>query len=156
MPQITEGQKRTIKILLEHTPYSTALIAKKVGIKVQRVYYWGHKLMGEHFMMERGKVLRPRGERHFRYGDGTTTDKDGYRLITAPDWWRGTLDRVYAYEHHVVWCEVNGLDRVPPNTVIHHIDCNHRNNAPDNLIAMTPKAHRYLHRTLKVCEADRR
>lgn len=43
------------------------------------------------------------------------------------------------------WCLANGFYRVPPNTMIHHIDQNPLNNNPNNLQLMTKDFHNKLH-----------
>lgn len=46
-------------------------------------------------------------------------------------------------EHRKIWEEINGA--IPEGMHIHHKDCNHANNAIENLELVTPKEHRQRH-----------
>jgi hypothetical protein len=49
-------------------------------------------------------------------------------------------------EHIFVWCsQSENLPYVPKGFVIHHIDCNVKNNSPDNLLLMSASDHGKLH-----------
>lgn len=47
--------------------------------------------------------------------------------------------------HHAVYMLYYGLDSIPNNFHVHHVDCNKSNNDPLNLQLVTPEEHNVLH-----------
>ncbi len=58
--------------------------------------------------------------------------------------WREGPNRKVEWRSHVAWSSVNGP--VPAGHEIHHLDLDRLNDDPANLIALTPEAHKALHR----------
>ena len=84
---------------------------------------------------------------------------DGYRFLTAESprgYWmvkqRGhpnaNRDR-YVFEHVLVALEAAGLDRMPPDSCVHHINFNRHDNRPENLLVCTNDKHREFHGRLE-------
>lgn len=60
-----------------------------------------------------------------------------------------TYAKVYGrHEHRIVAARMLGRP-LKPDEVVHHIDCDKRNNRPDNLLVMTQSEHAKLHIRLK-------
>jgi hypothetical protein len=73
------------------------------------------------------------------------TNKDGYTLVFAPDWYTGVKDGNKTYEHIIAYCEHNGISALPTGMVVHHLDCVKQNNHPDNLVMISIPDHRRIH-----------
>ena len=50
--------------------------------------------------------------------------------------------RIRCFEHHEKKCAICGETRV---LEVHHINCNHEDNSPLNLIPLCPNCHRLYH-----------
>lgn len=48
-------------------------------------------------------------------------------------------------EHRHLFCEVLGINELPDNLVVHHLDCNGLNNDINNLALLTVTAHNRIH-----------
>ena len=51
-----------------------------------------------------------------------------------------------AFRHHEKKCVVCGEDKI---VAVHHYDCNHNNNEPNNLVPLCPTHHSYMHSKYK-------
>ena len=51
-------------------------------------------------------------------------------------------------ESHYQWCIANFLSRIPVGMIIHHIDCNPKNNNPKNLVLLDQSTYVKLHRAI--------
>jgi hypothetical protein len=60
--------------------------------------------------------------------------------------WKGENYRNIAKIHHEMRCIICGEDKI---VAIHHLDENHDNNAPNNLVPLCPTHHQYLHSRYK-------
>jgi hypothetical protein len=65
-------------------------------------------------------------------------DSDGYRLIHSEKNGRENL-------HKSVVKEILNIENIPKGFHIHHRDCNHLNNDPDNLVLLKDSDHRWIH-----------
>ena len=83
-------------------------------------------------------------ELHPRYVE-SYVNWQGYRWVTAPDWFTGSKKGNKAVEHHIVGCEKYGITEIPKGYVVHHIDEDKLNNDPDNLEMMTISEHMIHH-----------
>ena len=115
-------------------------IANTYGVTYQTLQYW------------RGVwgcvPLRPcdiSGPNHPNWRGGNSIDKDGYRLIYAPERFKS---HPYTYEHILVTEKKIGR-RLKKNEHVHHINEIKLDNRPENLLACTASDHRRLHRSLE-------
>lgn len=65
-------------------------------------------------------------------------DYDGYRIIHSEK-----IGRISV--HKLVTFEILNINNIPKGHHIHHRDCNHLNNDPNNLVILTLSDHRWLH-----------
>jgi hypothetical protein len=109
--------------------YSLEQVGRAFGITRQSVYG---------VFSRRGWKLRPKTFLPTIQYDGVTytQDHDGYYRQTAGRGHRRWL-------HHVVWEKHHGA--VPNGHEIHHRDGDKTNNAPENLVDLTPSQHAQLH-----------
>lgn len=98
---------------------------------------------GEHLRYIHGHNQRgKRGADHPRWTGGRLIRK-GYVLRRAPD--HPAADKKgYVFEHRLVAEQTLGRP-LAPGEVVHHIDHDPLNNAPDNLQVMTRGEHSWLH-----------
>ena len=89
-----------------------------------------HQLQQSDFAQ--GKVKRLYGEDHPNWKGGHVA-RNGYRLVSR-------MGKKCLYEHRLVAEEMIGRP-LDPNEVVHHIDGNRSNNAPENLQIMTKQEH---------------
>lgn len=54
------------------------------------------------------------------------------------------------YDYRQIYRENFG--KIPKGHHVHHIDCNHSNNIPWNLIALDPRFHNHIHQ--RICEGE--
>lgn len=54
------------------------------------------------------------------------------------------MKRPNNYQHRIIWERANGR-KLTPGMHVHHIDGNHLNNAPENLLEVSAKEHYRLH-----------
>ena len=70
--------------------------------------------------------------------------------------WKGAIDDQYGYlkimhngkrrfVHHLVMMDALGLDELPANMVVHHIDGDKKNNDLNNLALVTNSGHQKIH-----------
>ena len=97
-----------------------------------------HKLGDKNPMKGKFGTLHPRAVEK-------ETNFHGYSMVFAPDWYLGKKDSSKVYEHILVYCEHNGLPKIPEGMVVHHLDENKQNNHPDNLILLSIPDHRRIH-----------
>ena len=76
------------------------------------------------------------GKQHHNW-KGACDDGEGYLTVMH--------NGRRAFVHRLVLAEVLGIAEIPKSLVVHHIDGDRQNNAPDNLALMTRAAHRILH-----------
>ena len=75
--------------------------------------------------------------------NGAILDGHGYILIPTPLWLK--RQQKYTYEHQVVMLKKLGLEMLPKDFVIHHINEDKTDNNLNNLVLLTNSAHMYLH-----------
>ena len=75
---------------------------------------------------------------------GRTEDADGYALIDIKS--SRLLNCSVKRLHQAVCCEIIGSETIPDGYVVHHRDCDKRNNTPENLLLVTPSDHRWIHK----------
>lgn len=104
------------------------------------------------------KSKRFRGENNPQWNGGRSMHSDGYVYRYAPYHPFATRER-YVLEHRLVmeeWLRENEPDSpyliklgdqvyLSPAFVVHHKDEDRANNAPDNLVCMTPEEHKRHH-----------
>lgn len=100
--------------------------------------YFGFPLRYVH-----GHNPAPAGEDHPNWQGGTKV-QNGYRHLHMPNHHLARSDG-YVPEHRLVWERENGR-RLKDNEDVHHIDGDRANNDPSNLVALTKRQHRELHR----------
>lgn len=54
------------------------------------------------------------------------------------------------YDHKQVWLDSHPEETIEPGMVIHHINGNHDDNRPENLVKLTPKQHGEAHKDLRM------
>lgn len=109
--------------------YSLEQVGRAFGITRQSVY----DMFSRRGWTLRAKTLLPTLEYD---GVTYTQDHDGYYRQTVGDGHRRWL-------HHVVWEKHFGP--IPDGHEIHHRDGDKTNNAPGNLVCLTPSGHARLH-----------
>lgn len=72
-------------------------------------------------------------------------DGAGYILLSAKGEQRRAL-------HQILWERINQR-KIPEGAVIHHVDCNPRNNSASNLLCLPRALHRELHGELSRLDA---
>jgi hypothetical protein len=94
-----------------------------------------------------GESQRGKNGAAARSWKGGRINSNGYRMVYAPDHPRSTgPSRNYVYEHVLVAEQTLGRFIVPPE-VVHHIDGDKLNNAPENLMVCANQAeHMRVHR----------
>ena len=94
------------------------------------------------------------GDKNPKWRGGRTVDKQGRVMIYAPGDPHATMyGGIYAYEYRLIAAKKIGRP-LAADEVVHHIDGDAANNAPENLQVMTPAEHASLH-SLAWHEADR-
>ena len=68
---------------------------------------------------------------------GAKHQKTGYRMINLKR--KGEKGYSVLYMHHAIYCEANGISKLPRGFQIHHRDGNKENNKISNLCLCTPK-----------------
>ena len=60
------------------------------------------------------------------------------------NWWKdnATHYRTIAFQHYDKKCVICGFDKI---VTVHHIDENHSNNKPENLVVLCPNHHEMIH-----------
>lgn len=73
----------------------------------------------------------------------------GYVAVHAPDSAMATVQqKQYALEHRLVASQLLGRTLLPTE-IVHHLDGNKANNAPNNLMVMSQSDHMVLHGKLR-------
>jgi hypothetical protein len=135
-PQITDEQRATILSLVTGTDLSYNAVARAVNKNVGTVSKAVKDVLGDRYYNERmTRVKKPK--KAFISG--------GYRRVPTPDWFKGHEFKGFSREHHVVYCEANGLTHIPDEFCVHHIDGNPLNNDISNLQLMTHSTHARHH-----------
>ena len=83
------------------------------------------------------------------YHKGYIITWNGYKKLYAPN----DVDadsKGYVHEHRRVMADSLGIESIPKNMVVHHINENKRDNRPENLAMMTLEAHSKHHRDIKI------
>lgn len=87
------------------------------------------------------------GSKNGMWKGGRTIASNGYVLIRVGKGHPRADSRGYAYEHRLVAAEKLGRS-LKPGEIVHHIDGDKQNNAPDNLeVVHGVEEHRLKHRT---------
>jgi hypothetical protein len=87
-----------------------------------------------------------KGVAHHSFKD-VVHSTQGYRLVPAPAWYTGNVDKSRVLEHIIVWCTHYGYTELPRGYVVHHIDHSRTNNSICNLMLMTIGDHLAYHNT---------
>lgn len=66
--------------------------------------------------------------------------------------YKGNNYRIICFEHHGKSCVVCGEDKI---VEVHHIDENHENNDPHNLMPLCPTHHQYFHSKFRYLVEDK-
>lgn len=145
-------EKQVIE-LLDTTNLTFRAIAKRIGCTEHTVSRHAKRYLNPTTYLIRTVTARkyPTGKEHHNYKAGRWVDERGYAVVLAPTWYTGSRKHkgAYVFEHVLNYCQAHNLTEPPHGFVIHHIDHDKTNNHPDNLIPMTPEAHRYLHHVQK-------
>ena len=83
------------------------------------------------------------GSQHHGY-KGVISDGHGYATEKQ--------DGKYVLHHRKVMANLLGIEELPPELDVHHIDKNPLNNSPDNLALVTRTGHATLHKHLRSSE----
>lgn len=102
------------------------------------------RLCALHKVGDKNPMSKKTGMAHHNAVEKTVTS-NGYIEVFAPDWYSGKRDGNKVLEHILVYCEHNGIDSLPTEHVVHHLDENKQNNHPDNLILLSIPDHRRIH-----------
>jgi hypothetical protein len=109
--------------------------------KLQKTVRYSQGKMGDKNPMK-GKT----GEQHHNY-IGDCSDHKGY------------FTRLYKgkriFTHHAVILEALGIDKIPDQFVVHHIDDDPSNNSLDNLALCTRKGHMTIHSLQKISQLEK-
>jgi hypothetical protein len=92
-----------------------------------------------------------RGQEHPRWNGGKSTNGDGYIRITKPEH-PAASKRGWIYEHRLVMEQAIGRP-LNPNELVHHIDGDPKNNAPENLKIMLYGQHIRLNEAVNAGDA---
>lgn len=83
--------------------------------------------------------------KNYRISKGTCSRSCANRLFRKGEDngnWKGTRYQSICFNHHEKCCIVCGEDKI---VTVHHIDENHNNNDPVNLVPLCPTHHQYMH-----------
>lgn len=135
-----QNNKAKIITLLTTTDLSTRQIAAKVGVHHQSVARICCNELGQQFYNDR--VSRLSNLNRSQHISG------GYLTVPTPFWWvgvSGTRVRHCVAKHQLVFCEANGLTKLPDGYVVHHINEDKLDNRVENLQLMTTSEHMKHH-----------
>ena len=129
---------------------TVAVLAKELGTSSQNVQYIVSQFLpvreyeaekalrySRSKMGEKNPMLGKSGSQHHNY-KGMISTGDGYTQSKS----NGRYER----SHREVVAHALGLEKLPEEFVVHHIDENKLNNSLDNLALTTAAGHRKLHR----------
>ena len=142
--RVTEGQVDRYVLLMRCSDLTFREAAQMVGISQYRAKEI-NKLFPEDWRTTRANRLRLRTGAETSNWRGGESVVNGYRTVLRPEWYTGNPSWGHAYEHHVVYCEANGLTAIPDGYVVHHINEDKGDNRIDNLEMMPRKEHDCLH-----------
>jgi DNA-binding CsgD family transcriptional regulator len=127
--------------LVRNTELSSLEISNVFGLSLKTVSKFVKEILTPQEFMARESAHRSRAVREIQGTNPAT-----YKVIKAPEWYSGPVSSSgWGKEHHIVWCAANGVTEVPKGYNVHHIDHDHRNNDPSNLMLMTHSEHTSHH-----------
>lgn len=158
MPRIHNDNR---KELYENTDMSLSEIAQACGVTEAAINCWQFRNYSKEYRSARKRPAYSRSkqgdknpmygkcrEEHHNYKD-RVSDGKGYYLVLKPDWYTGRTGSKHVFEHHVVYCEHNGLTEIDTSKYcVHHIDEDKTNNHIDNLLMLTYSDHSKLHQNI--------
>lgn len=89
------------------------------------------------------QFVHSKGEEHPSWQGGMYINPAGYRLVSA--WWHPRHDKDGYVAEHILIAEIKIGRILYDDEVVHHIDKDKLNNAPENLMVMTNSEHISLH-----------
>lgn len=111
--------------------------------KPERGEYFGYPLRYVHGHNATGRPSpKPKREQSPKWRGGRIIDSHGYVLVYSPGH-RLANTWGYVLEHRITWENAHGP--LQPGQVVHHIDGDKQNNAPENLVALTQADHARQH-----------
>lgn len=131
--------------LLKTTDLTLLAISKTVGCSSNTLQKYAEQEMGYAWCQARTKRLRSIANK----GSSNPSYKTGrkfngvYLMVLRPTWYKS--DKRYVPEHHVVFAKEFGMDCIPPDFVVHHIDHDTQNNSVNNLALMPLQLHAAYH-----------
>ena len=91
-----------------------------------------------------GRAFAPKPDGHRFFAKS-----QGYWLVRAEGHPLAQKRGNYVYEHVLVALNAAGLETIPKDHCVHHIDCDKVNNSPNNLIICNRSDHAAYHATLE-------
>lgn len=119
----------------------TTLNCYKKKYCTQKCYmsHYVHKHTGTKGIMKPNSGSFKKGQKPWNYLDGRSNNPETRKTI------RGQL------LSHIIYCSQKGNHPyIPKGFIIHHIDCNPKNNNPNNLQLMPDRLHRILHNKISL------
>lgn len=141
------------KILDMYREINPCLTLDQIAEKMGCSYHSVRAIVSKHIPKDQYKALKA-----IRYSQSKAGDKNpmlGVKGENHPSW-QGDCDDGRGYKtrlkdgkrqfcHRIVMAEAVGVDRIPSELTVHHIDGNPNNNELDNLALCTTKGHRAIH-----------
>lgn len=147
MKRLRKRKIEDIKRLLIETQFTYAQIAEAVGCSQTSVHYQAVKVMTTTERQQRFYANKSRavtGDRHPNYKTGRSVQGQ-YATVVKPHWYTGRINCTRVYEHHVVYCEANGITEIPKGFCVHHTNGDKLDNRLENLQLMSLSEHTRIH-----------
>lgn len=119
------------------TTYSTIVRAIRVSMPPAEQKALAALRYSASKLAERNPMFGKRGEEHHNW---IGLCDDGYGYLTALD-----VDGKRRFVHRIVMAQSLGLQELPQEMVVHHIDGDRKNNDLDNLALTTHAGHKMIH-----------
>jgi hypothetical protein len=142
----TQEHKRKVSEALKGHP-----VSDETRRKIREILLDRHPFRGKHFSeSHRQKIsiaLSGKGPLANSWEGGIKTGGDGRIYLFRPDHPRAVEGHRYVARAHLVWEEHYGS--IPDGLIIHHKNCDNKDDGIENLEAMTLREHGRLHAKLK-------